>query len=54
MSKKNISFDTADTKDYSAITIIDIKKNTIESRILRTDNPNPNSWLRGFMEETKK
>lgn len=54
MRTKIIRVDPSKDNDYTGIAIIDIKNHTIDSRILRTDNPDPNSWLHGFMEETKK
>lgn len=52
MSTKIISVDPSKDNDYTGIAIIDTKNHTIESRILRTDNPDSNGWLHGFMEET--
>ena len=34
--------------DYTSLGVIDLKNKTIESRIIRTDNPDPNSWLKKF------
>lgn len=52
-SKKMIGVDTATGNDYTGLTTIDTQKGTIENRIIRTDNPDPNSWLYGFMEDSK-
>jgi len=43
--------------DYTSLGVIDLKNKTIESRIIRTDNPDPNSWLKKFWlneQETKE
>jgi len=43
--------------DYASLSIIDLKDKTIENRIIRTDNPDPNSWLKKFLrneQETKE
>lgn len=53
MCKKIIRVDTAFGHDYTGLTTIDTKDGTIESRIIRTDNPDMNSWLYGFMEDSK-
>lgn len=50
-SKKMIGVDTATGHDYTGLTTIDTRKGTIENRIIRTDNPDMNSWLYGFMEK---
>lgn len=53
MSTKIISVDHSKDNDYTGVAIIDTKNHTIKSIILRTDNPDPNSWLYGFMEDSK-
>ena len=43
--------------DYTSLKIIDLRERTIESRIIRTDNPDPNSWAKKFWrneQETKE
>lgn len=42
--------------DYTSLVITDTKSKTIESRIIRTDNPDPNSWIKKFLrnEQEKK
>lgn len=43
--------------DYASLRIIDLKDKTIENRIIRTDNPDPNSWVKKFWrneQETKE
>lgn len=53
MCKKIIRVDTAFGHDYTGLTTIDTQKGTIKNRIIRTDNPDMNSWLYGFMEDSK-
>lgn len=40
--------------DYAGILKIDLKNKTIESRIIRTDNPDPHSWVKKFFENEKE
>lgn len=43
--------------DYTSLEIIDLRDRTIDSRIIRTDNPDPNFWLKKFWrneQETKE
>lgn len=39
--------------DYSGLLKIDLKDKTIESRIIRTDNPDPQSWLKMFLRKNE-
>jgi hypothetical protein len=44
-----IGVDLAESEpDYTSLGVIDLKNKTVESRIIRTDNPDPNSWLKKF------
>lgn len=36
--------------DYTSLGVIDLKNKTIESRIIRTDNPDPHSWVNKIMD----
>lgn len=50
-----IGVDLSERKpDWSSLGIIDTKSKTIESRIIRTDNPKPDFWLKKFLENEKE
>lgn len=40
--------------DWSSLGIIDLKNKTLESRIIRTDNPKPDFWFKKFLENEKE
>jgi len=49
------AIDIGDGNDKSVLSVFDKQNNTISSRIIRTNNPDTQSWLRSFMakEENK-
>lgn len=50
-----IGVDLSERKpDWSSLGIIDLKNKTIESRIIRTDNPKPDFWLKKFLENKRE
>lgn len=50
-----IGVDLSERKpDWSSLGIIDLKNKTIESRIIRTDNPKPDFWFKKFLENEKE
>lgn len=47
----DVALDIGKGEDKSVISIYDKLHKTIDSRIIRTDNPDAQSWLRQFMKE---
>lgn len=50
-SKMIVDVDVAVGHDRNGFVIIDTKDNSISSRVIRTDNPDPNSWMKNFFPE---
>lgn len=47
----DVALDIGKGEDKSVISVYDKMHNTLESRVLSTDNPDSQSWLRQFMKE---
>lgn len=47
------AIDIGDGNDKSVISVFDKQHNTISSRIITTDNPDAQSWLKSFMQIDK-
>ena len=47
------AIDIGDGDDKSVISVFDKQHNTISSRVITTDNPDAQSWLKSFMQIDK-
>lgn len=47
------AIDIGDGNDKPVISVFDKQHNTISSRIITTDNPDAQSWLKSFMQKYK-